>query len=361
MPAKVKTVNLGEAKLLTPEQQEILRLNQQLRIAGLRNTEQSKQLRFWMDEAERRQKGLDVALAIAAHQTPIKITPKSTSRTSESTGIIVLSDWHVEETVDPSTVNDLNEFSLEIADRRIQRLFQKLLLLTNIWRNHTKVDTLVMALLGDLITGYIHEELQENNALSPTEAILWVQRRLVGAIQMLLNEGGFQRILIPCCIGNHGRTTLKPRVATAYRNNYEWLMYHNLAMLFETMGEKRVQFKIENGYHNYISVYGRTVRFHHGDAFKYQEGIGGITIPVNKGILRWNKSRNAWLDIFGHWHQGKDDGAWICNGSLVGYNPYAIKIKAPYEPPSQTLVFVERDHGKTSTMQIWLDDNKAMP
>ena len=93
-----------------------------------------------------------------------------------------------------------------------------------------------------------------------------------------------------------------------------------------------------------------------GPGNQIAEGIGGIGVPVNKGILRWNKTRDAWLDIFGHWHQCKDDGAWICNGSLIGWNPFAIKIKATYEPPSQTLLFIERDHGKTATLPLWLDE-----
>lgn len=352
-------IDLNKSKPLTEEERQRLELTEEIRAQKHRLLEGSQMTKHWMDEARRRQEELDVALSIKKHQTPVHITARQGGNTSESTGILVLSDWHVEETVDPSTVNELNAYDLDEADKRIRMLFQKTLLLTNIWRKDTRVDTMVVAILGDLISGYIHEELQENNSLSPTQAILWVQRRLVGGLQMLLKEGGFKEIIVPCCIGNHGRTTHKPRVSTAYRNSYEWLMYHNIALMFESMGEKRIKFKIENGYLNYIEVYGRTIRMHHGDAFRYQEGVGGISIPVNKGILRWNKSCNAWLDIFGHWHQFKDDGAWVANSSLIGYNPYAIKIKAPYEPPSQTLLFIERDHGKTATMQVWLGEHKA--
>lgn len=351
-------LKVSEHEQPTPEQLALHRAEEQIRVLTKQAEESKRSKTYWMDEAQRRREELDTALATKLHNKPIVIKPRLSTHTSETTAVLALSDWHVEETVDPDTVNGKNEYNLEIADMRIRRVFEKAHLLTNIWRNHTKIETLVMPFLGDFITGYIHEELQEGNSLSPTEAVLWVQKRLIGGIQMMLEETKFKRIVVPCCYGNHGRTTMKPRVSSAAHNSYEWLMYHNMANTFETLGEKRVEFKIESGYHNYVDIYGRTLRCHHGDWFKYAEGVGGIAIPVNKGILRWNKTIPAWMDLFGHWHQYKDDGSWLCNPSLIGYNAYAIKIKAPFELPSQTMMFIEKTHGKTATLPIWADTDR---
>src|SRR5208282_6842766 len=90
------------------------------------------------------------------------------------------------------------------------------------------------------------------------------------------------------------------------------------------------------------------IRFHHGHAIKYQGGVGGITISVNKAINSWNRNRNVKLDIFGHFHQFFDGGNFICNGSLVGYNAYAVAIKAAYERPSQTFLLVNKKHNTKS-------------
>src|SRR5690349_16938644 len=46
-------------------------------------------------------------------------------RGGEATAIIVATDWHSEETVDPRTVNGENKFNLSIADNRIQQLWDK--------------------------------------------------------------------------------------------------------------------------------------------------------------------------------------------------------------------------------------------
>lgn len=349
-----KKIKVSETRPLTAEDEKIIKLKHQVSVRDHIIRDERKTVKYWIKQTERLSSELDVALAVKEHAKPIKITPRLRDGKSETTGVLVLSDWHVEESVDPDTVNGRNEYNLTIAERRIKQVFRKTLLLTDIWRNRTRVDTLVVALLGDFISGYIHEELAEDNNLSPTQAVLWVQKRILGGLKLLLDEGGFKEIKVVCCVGNHGRTTRKPRIATAYKNSFEWLMYHSMADMFEQMGEKRVTFSIENGYHNYFELYGRTIRFHHGDSFNYREGIGGISVPVNKGILRWNKTRDAWMDIFGHWHQSIDAGSWLCNSSLIGYNAFALKIKAPYEPPSQTLMFVEKTLGKTATLPLWV-------
>lgn len=260
----------------------------------------------------------------------------------------IASDWHVEETVDPKTVNGLNSYNLDIAQQRVRAFFQKVVRLTEIQRSGTKIDTLVLALLGDLMTGYIHEELREGNGLSPTETILWLQDEIAAGLSLL--EPCFEQIIIPCSWGNHGRTTIKPRHATGAKNSYEWMLYHVLRKQMP-----QFDWRISNGYHNYLEVDGRMIRFHHGDDLKYQGGVGGLTIPVEKAIAQWNKAIHADLDIFGHWHQSQQNPKWISNASLIGHNGYAIAIKAGYEPPSQTFFLMDAKRGRTVTCPIYLD------
>ena len=140
--------------------------------------------------------------------------------------------------------------------------------------------------------------------------------------------------------------------ATEQGNSLEVYMYHNLALHFA--GEKRVRFIIAEGYHTYVDVYGYTVRLHHGHNLRYGGGVGGIFIPVNKAIAQWNKGRRADLDVFGHFHQFKDGGNFICNGSLIGYNAFALSIKADYEKPQQAFFLIDKKRGKSIVAPIWL-------
>ena len=103
-----------------------------------------------------------------------------------------------------------------------------------------------------------------------------------------------------------------------------------------------------------MKLYGKVIRFHHGDNIKFQGGIGGLTIPVEKAIANWNRATPADLDVFGHWHQCQQNPKWCSNGSLIGYNAYALSIKAQFEPPQQTYFLFDHKRGRTITAPIIL-------
>lgn len=271
---------------------------------------------------------------------------------SESTAILEGSDWHLEERVDPKTVDGVNEYNPDVAEARITKFFQNGLSMVEMCRTRNRIDKLVLALLGDIITGYIHEELAESNYLSPTEAILKAYMMIRGGIDFLLKEGKFDQIVLPCCVGNHGRTTKKMRISTAVRNSYEWLLYQFLAMHYQD--DARVRFLIASGYFVFMDVYDTKLRFHHGDDVRYQGGVGGLTIPLNKAIAQWNKMRRVDVDVLGHWHTRINSRDFVVNGSAVGFNAYAISIKASYEPPSQNFFLIHPERGKTVEIPIFL-------
>ncbi len=290
--------------------------------------------------------GVDTTYRIQAHEG---------SGTSEGTPIIVASDWHAEETVTSAQVSGLNEFNLEIAERRITRFWQASLKLVQKHLNPgIHIREVVIALLGDFITGQIHgAENAEANSMLPIDAIIWVQNRIIAGIDFWLNHSSYN-LIIPCKVGNHARTTFKPRFGSEQGHSLETLMYVHLAGYYRN--EPRIKFVIENGYHTYLEVYDTTVRFHHGHALKYGGGIGGLFIPAYKAVGAWSKARWADLDIFGHFHQTKDGGSFICNGSLIGYNAYALSIKADYETPKQTLLLLDKTRGRTSMWPILLGE-----
>jgi hypothetical protein len=316
--------------------------------------ELEQQIKRYQQTIEELDSQLDV-LSILKEQEVSGETYRVTSKKekdAETAAVLVVSDWHVEETVDAKTVSDLNSFNLKIAEKRIEKLTQSALRLTDIERGGTEIPVLVLALLGDLMTGYIHEELREENSLSPTQTLLWLRERVAKMIKTLREKGQFREIVIPCSFGNHGRTTIKPRHSTAYKNSYEWLLYKILERDF-TDGVKWI---VGESYHTYLEVYGKTLRFHHGDGLKYQGGIGGLTIPTEKAIASWNKARVADLDIFGHWHTSQQNPKWISNGSLIGFNAYAISIKAAFELPQQTYFLFDKKRGRTGTWPVFLEE-----
>jgi hypothetical protein len=284
------------------------------------------------------------------------IEPHEGSGTSEATPVLVASDWHSEEIVKPAQVSNLNVFNPEICAKRVTKFFQGGLRLIRLLNQDVKITTVVLALLGDFITNDIHEaDSAENNATLPIHAIINVQNQVIAGLEFLLNHSAYTFVL-PCKVGNHSRTTRKVRHASEAGHSLETLMYVNLAAHFRN--EPRVQFVVDDGYHTYLDIYGHTIRFHHGHDIQYQGGVGGIFIPAFKAINQWNKGRWADLDVFGHFHQSKDGGNFLCNGSLIGYNAYALSIKADCEVPSQTLFLIDKKRGRTCTWPVLVGDTK---
>lgn len=269
-----------------------------------------------------------------------------------TTAILVMTDWHVEQRVDRASTNGINEYTPKICERRARQAFERGLMLIQELSSFAKIDHVVVALLGDFLSGYIHPELEETNFMSPMEATLFSRDLIYSGLHFLLDESAVSRIDVACCQGNHGRTTQKRRVKSYAKNSYEWGLYQFLAR--ESWPE-RLHWHITESYHNVLKVQGKTVRLHHGDNIRYGGGVGGITIPVNKAVAQWNKREKADLDLFGHWHHFKQDWNWVSCGCLVGYDEFAISIKADYQPPTQTLVLVSKKHGKVAALPIFVE------
>lgn len=271
------------------------------------------------------------------------IAPQMPSGNSESVAFMIMSDWHSEEEVLLGQVGGLNEHNLEIGSRRAENAWKGCQRFYDILKRDTHIGTIVLGLLGDFITNSIHEDGAESNLLAPSDAIYRVQNMLLSGIKFLLKNTS-ANLLIVCHSGNHGRTTKEQRIATEQGNSLEQYMYYNMRDILAN--EPRATFQIADGYHSYVRLFdGKyVVRTHHGHGMNYGGGAGGIMVPVNKAIAQWNKGVKADLDVFGHFHTRLDGGNFVANGSLIGYNAYALRIKADYEKPSQTFFVVNKKY-----------------
>jgi len=123
----------------------------------------------------------------------------------EGTAVIMASDWHVEENVYAEAVAGRNSYNPKIAEARAERFFTGIEWLLDFGRNEFSLRDVILWLGGDLITGYIHDELEEDNDLSPIEAVLFAKRLITKGIKTLLLDPKIETITIPCSFGNHGR------------------------------------------------------------------------------------------------------------------------------------------------------------
>lgn len=309
----------------------------------------------------REQNALREALASAALK-PVKRRELG-SNLREATAVALLSDCHVDEIVKIGDTPLRNEYNLTIAEASLGRFFSGVEWLIKFHRERDglgfKIRDLVLWFGGDLGSGHIHDELKETTVMAPIATMLWIFPRLVAGVDQLLALNGLERLLLVCSYGNHGRDTLKPRRATGAHHSYEWGMYQHLAQHYA--GNKRVDVLADPSGHQYVQVYDYTLHFHHGDEVAYGGGVGGITIPLNKAVAQWDRVRKSDYHHFGHFHQYIDTGNVLVNGSLIGYNAYAMSIKASPEPPQQAFYLLDSTRGKTCKSPIWVrEQNKVL-
>ncbi len=265
---------------------------------------------------------------------------------------MMLSDLHVEERVDPEKVNGLNKYNLQIAERCLDAAADSYIWLQKDSRYDCRAGGIWIG--GDTFSGYIHAELQETNFLSPTKAVLWLQERLERLLRKIAAEcPNLERIVVPCNDGNHGRLTQKMRASTRTDNSLEWLMYQTLALRLSD--DPRFEFQIADGVFNYVQAFDTSLCFLHGDIYRYQGGVGGITIPLRKGFNEVVKRRIK-IDhmLLGHFHQRLDLGKIVVNGSMIGTNPYSLQLNCEDEPRQQSWFMVDSNHGKSQTAPVWL-------
>jgi hypothetical protein len=334
----------------TPEQatkEDLGKLRTDRRLAEL----ESANKRLIKDVADREAELSAMRQLRASKPLPPVTAPKRVGATQRrGTPVMLCSDWHIEEQVHPKTVAGLNEYTPAIAEKCIAKLAEAFEWLLRDSRFDCREG--VVWLGGDLYSGYIHEELTEGNAMSPVEAALWLQTRIEEMLRRIAATTKLERILVICNDGNHGRLTQKIRVATRTKNSLEWMLYHNLARRLSD--EPRFQFQIADGEWNYLDIYKQTLAFTHGDSFKYQGGVGGLLIPVRRGINEMRKYRKVDHVAMGHFHQRLDLNDISVNGSMIGINPYSMRIHASPEPRQQSWFMLDSERGKCLSAPIWL-------
>jgi len=277
--------------------------------------------------------------------------PKSKGTGGEAVAFAIASDWHVEENVKPESVNGSNSYTMAIAKKRAEKFFQHTLQLIDKEQHAVKIDTLVLALLGDFFSGNIHEELMAACEVAPQDAMLFAQNLIASGIEFLLANSKL-KLVIPCAVGNHSRMTHKVHISNEQGNSLEWAMYNFLAKYFSK--EKRVTFVLSRSYHNYIDVFGYNIRFHHGHAVNFGGGLGGLTTPMIKAIHRWDSDQKAYLSVCGHFHQKMDGERFIVNGSLIGDSPYGKRLGFTGRP-EQVFFLIDAKRGKTVVCPILVE------
>lgn len=301
---------------------------------------------------------VEIALGLSNTQArpPKWIISPAHNDGSHSMPVLLLGDWHFGEVVRGNEIDGANRYDTEIAEARVRKTIERAIDIARHHMHGVRYDGIVVAFLGDLVSGDIHDELAQTNECSLIEMALRCRDIAHAVIATLRNE--FGRVLVPWVFGNHGRTTRKPRYKQAAVHNFDWLIGALLRRDFAN--DERVTILCPPSGDVVVDIYGWRVRFSHGDRLGVSGGdalIGPIG-PIVRGALKMSAQMRSLgsphdLLVIGHYHQVLWLPNVIVNGSLKGYDEYAYGRRMRYEPPAQGLFFLHRKHGVTARWDIY--------
>ena len=270
---------------------------------------------------------------------------------------LLLSDLHLDEVVQPAEIGHANAYNRKIAEQRLRRTFEGAAELPRRYWSGIEYDGIVVAMLGDIYSGDIHDELAQTNEDTILGSVLHWAEHLAAGIALLADE--FGKVHVPVVVGNHGRRSRKPRAKFRARDNFDWFTGHLLARQFAH--DPRVTFAVSEAADCIVQSYTTRVMCTHGDQASGGAGIGGIWPPIMRLDARKRQRQaavNAPYDqmVIGHWHSLTYGRDWVVNGSTKGLDEYAFQGNFGFEPPAQGMFLITPEHGRTWTAPIFCQD-----
>ena len=326
-----------------------------------RNNISAREIQKLNEQVDRLTKTIESSEQILSQnlQPPTWLAPAKPKKSS-ATLVVMLSDTHFDEVVVPEEVDFLNAYNRTIATMRLQKWTENVIKVSRHYLSGVTYDGVFLILGGDIFSGDIHEELHDTNASTMLDSLLYWSEQLTASISLLAEE--FGKVHITSDVGNHGRTTRKPRMKLRVKTNYDWLVTKMIERYFEK--DNRVTFQIPEGADSLVSIYGYGQLITHGDQASGGGGIGGIWPPIMR--LRARKAQrylatesNFQTMWCGHWHQLVQTPSLIINGSLKGVDEYAFINNFSFEQPQQALAVITPERGITIQAPIFCADRKA--
>ena len=302
--------------------------------------------------------------------------PKGKAK-GDSTQIVVapLSDTHIGEYVDYQQMSGLNSYNFDIFNKRLSGWASQVLTLVSLRREAVPIDELVIPMLGDMISGDIHEELSNTNLDNCMQQMIRGANLLGQALMFLAPH--FKKIRVPCGVGNHGRMTRKPPMKDKYMD-WDYMLYQWIAAFCQN--QKNIEFDIRKSYVSTFKVFDKNVLIMHGDS---ASGAGSLTTITRvltnlRSVLQYRKGlepeagevHTDLLDpnilpasfdsvMMGHFHRTDEidigtGHALIC-GCMKGGDEFALQRLAVITKPQQLITYWHPKYGYIGKEFIYLN------
>lgn len=272
--------------------------------------------------------------------------------------LALMSDAHYGEVVDPEATLGIS-YNTDIARRRIEHYRDVVCRYKELRETSYDVPKLTIAVLGDMLSGMIHEELMATNEINVTEQSAQMANILWGLCKDFASE--FEQVEMILVPGNHPRLSRKPQFKEKW-NNFEYGMGQGIEMALSESKIPNVTLQRPKSFVYLHEIFGRQIAMYHGDGIK-SASFAGIPFyglkqqrEAMQSLLSVLGAGRASMLVMGHFHQhiywkGPDCDVLI-NGSLKGPDEYIMTSRLAANPAEQVLLEFHPEHGLVNQAHI---------
>ncbi|MBU0847101.1 hypothetical protein KKH23_07905 [Patescibacteria group bacterium] len=281
---------------------------------------------------------------------------KPSAKKTNETAILLLGDTHIGETVDKEEVMGLGEYNFDVFARRMKFLAQSIKSITVKKLTGYTIDKLVIMMMGDMITGQIHEDIMTGGESMVVQVL---QGAYVTAQFILEMQQLFPEVEVEGVLGNHGRLFQKKRYKRGY-DNWDYIFYQFVSTFLAMNTQIKCNFP--KGPFLLRKIYDWGFLVLHGDDIRSWMGIPfyGIQRTMWKlGDLLQGQGIQVHFRLIGHFHNtgelDRTPGEIIINGSMIGGTEYSLKRFMDFGRPTQLFMGCHKDIGLTWRYPLRLD------
>ena len=276
------------------------------------------------------------------------------------TMVAPLTDTHVGDRVTSDQTTGINEYNLDIFNQRLYGWTEQIILLSSYRRNIADVEELVIPMLGDMVSGDIHEELARTNIGNCMEQMMNGAFLISQAIMKVSQY--FRKVRVAGVVGNHGRMTRKIPSKDKYMD-WDYMLYQWIAAFCKD--QKNIKFHIPKNFSTIINVANRNVLIMHGDSISGGGTSASFTRMIGqmRGVQQQNKDwhgQQSFDDVMiGHFHRIDEydigTGAMYICGTMKGSDEFTTNRLHVSSPPKHLITYWHPDHGNVGKEIIRLD------
>ena len=285
-----------------------------------------------------------------------------------------LSDTHIGDNVDYNQMSSLNSYTIDIFNARLYGWASQILDLVEFRRTFADIPELVVPLLGDMVSGDIHQELRETNQDNTMGQMIRGANLIAQALMFMAPH--FETVRVPCVVGNHGRMTNKPPAKDKYVN-WDYMLYQWVAAFCRE--QSNIEFEIPKSFFHVFPVCNRNILIMHGDSMKGKAATADVlrTLTSMRTVLQYRTGLEEEVSVgqsneedfngatffdsafMGHYHRVDEfdigtGEAHIC-GCMKGGDEYALNQLSVISKPKQLVTYWHPKYGYIGKEVVYLN------